>query len=897
MDLLIEKYKKYEPFFGGWYIKSLLGEGGYGAVFEVEKIEFDTNYKAALKIVSIPQSESELKSMLSDGLDEASTVTYYEDILHKMMGEIDLMVKMKGHSNIVSCEDHQVIPHDGSIGWDIIIRMELLTPIVDYQKTHQFTERDVIELGLDICEALEVCKRYKIIHRDIKPENIFVSNTGNYKLGDFGIARTMENTRGASTKAGTGRYMAPEVYRGERYNDTVDLYSLGLVLYRYLNENRLPFYPPYPQPIRYSDQEMAQEKRISGEILPKAIHASEEITKIINKACAFKPGDRYQSAVDMKNDLLQLKKIRGGATEADTVSLSSAEKFMIKEEDSNDKTEVVWQGIDANSSNITPSENKKEIIAQEAISISKNEKAKTYDKVKIAIIATLMIVAFGICGYRLIDYFHDKNRPHINVDQNTEGGNAIDDVASESIDETNVLDIEEQAEVDGIKVGEVIEFGFYEQDDNLDNGAEPIEWIVLDNKGDELTLLSVYNLDVMPYNEDDQYVKWETCSVREWLNNDFYNNAFNKDEKTCIKTTTVVNEDNLTYQTNAGQDTKDSVYLLSIDEVNTYSDSILLAENTAYVTSKYALDNDAYISWWLRSPGNTVRYAAVVDSKGAVSDYGSFVNSTDVGVRPVIKVDYAVKQELDSIDKYEYIKEASIGDVVKFGSYEQDNNDIDGKEEIEWYVLDNNGHEVILLSVYNLDAIPYNEEKVNVTWENCSLRKWLNDVFYNVAFTNEEKATIMETLVVNDSGFIWTTSGGNDTYDKVYLLSLREIEEYFGIPENRIDSPIWNGTCNDYYKYAKDCYEIDNRIIVKNTTYAIANGAENNYYGAIAFDYSGNCKETADYAINGGQWWLRSPGNIASEAAVVDHWGGSALSGFGVDLTDVGVRPVIKIGY
>ena len=102
---------------------------------------------------------------------------------------------------MVSYEDHAVIPQGNGIGWDIIIRMELLTPMLDHMSTHSMTRMDIIQLGIDMCKTLELCQRYNIIHRDIKPENMFISELGDYKIGDFGIARTLEKTSLSSSGA------------------------------------------------------------------------------------------------------------------------------------------------------------------------------------------------------------------------------------------------------------------------------------------------------------------------------------------------------------------------------------------------------------------------------------------------------------------------------------------------------------------------------------------------------------------------------------------------------------------------------------------------------------------------------------------------------------------------
>lgn len=126
------------------------------------------------------------------------------------------------------------------------------------------SEDDVIRLGIDLCKALEYCQCQNIIHRDIKPENIFVSRFGEFKLGDFGIARELERTMSGLSKKGTYSYMAPEMYKGEAYDSRVDIYSLGIVLYKLRNHNRLPFISLEKQLITYRDKENALNKRMAG---------------------------------------------------------------------------------------------------------------------------------------------------------------------------------------------------------------------------------------------------------------------------------------------------------------------------------------------------------------------------------------------------------------------------------------------------------------------------------------------------------------------------------------------------------------------------------------------------------------------------------------------------------
>ena len=352
-----EYYKRYEPFFGEWRIKRFIGAGSYGRVFEIERRdEFDTVYTGALKAVTIPSSQGELDEILADGMDMNGASTYFRDYVKELNREIALMSKLKGHSNIVSYEDHKMFPHEDGVGWDILIRMELLTPITSYLKqNHTFTRREVIQLGMDLCKALEICQRYNIIHRDIKPANIFISETEDFKLGDFGVARIASASTGASTRAGTVNYMAPEVFKGEKYTSNVDIYSLGLVMYQLLNNNRMPLYPPYPQPITPSSRERAQAQRLSGAALPPPANAEGRLAEIVLKACAPDPAQRYDSPTVMRQALEAIRYTEGEAKmiypEGDTVPVPSTSGAAAPEEnDPNGETErPVWGSTRADS--------------------------------------------------------------------------------------------------------------------------------------------------------------------------------------------------------------------------------------------------------------------------------------------------------------------------------------------------------------------------------------------------------------------------------------------------------------------------------------------------------------------------------------------------------------------
>ena len=298
-----EAYRPGAQVLGDWNIVSCLGAGSYGKVFEIERSEFGQTYRAALKVITVPQSSAEVRSVISEGMSVSQAEAYFHGIVEELMHEFSIMFKLKGTANVVSCEDLRVLEHPDGIGWDILIRMELLHPLLPYVYQHPMARRDIIRLGIDICKALELCQRYNIIHRDIKPENIFISDNRDYKLGDFGIARTIERTTSGLSKKGTYSYMAPEVYAGKEYGFSVDTYSLGLVLYRMLNKNRGPFLPQPPEAITFSSREQALARRMSGEPLPRPFYGEGRLGEIVLKACAFDPKDRYSSPQQLRQEL------------------------------------------------------------------------------------------------------------------------------------------------------------------------------------------------------------------------------------------------------------------------------------------------------------------------------------------------------------------------------------------------------------------------------------------------------------------------------------------------------------------------------------------------------------------------------------------------------------------
>ena len=292
--------------FNDWIITRELGEGATGRVYEIEKNDHTISAKAALKVIRIPKSMSDVHEVMSEGMDEVSVTQYFREFVDEILREIKIMISLKDHPNIVGYEDHCVMEHEEEVGWDILIKMELLTPLSKWLLNHPMDEPTALRLGCEISSALAYATDSGLVHRDVKPENIFVDQMGRFKLGDFGIARTIEKTTGGLSKKGTESYMAPEVYLGKTYNDQIDIYSLGIVLYRLMNNNRLPFYPPVTEKISFSDRETALMKRMQGTPLPAPANGSREFQEVILKACEYLPENRYESMHELYNVLQKL---------------------------------------------------------------------------------------------------------------------------------------------------------------------------------------------------------------------------------------------------------------------------------------------------------------------------------------------------------------------------------------------------------------------------------------------------------------------------------------------------------------------------------------------------------------------------------------------------------------
>jgi len=330
----------------GWRVSpKKLGHGSYGDVYEIYRNSPETNHAgfelvSALKVLRIEADqqddltaspptmnmfqnhEHENRGENTDGgegrsitrrlIQGSETEALYqnpdlavpsmsesmiEDFVQNVSSEINLMIRLKGHPHIVSIEDYAVLKEEGSC--TILIRMEKLRCLSkDLKSGKRMDQREVIRMGMELCNALDCCEKNRIIHRDIKPSNIYYDDGKSYKIGDFGISRTMESIyeQASMSKLGTLDYMAPEIYRGESYNNSADIYSLGIVLYECLNGT-------LPMCGQGVSKREAFHRRMQGERLRLPANADPGLGQVVLKACAFSPRERYATAGELYREL------------------------------------------------------------------------------------------------------------------------------------------------------------------------------------------------------------------------------------------------------------------------------------------------------------------------------------------------------------------------------------------------------------------------------------------------------------------------------------------------------------------------------------------------------------------------------------------------------------------
>ncbi|GHU66607.1 hypothetical protein FACS1894184_05010 [Clostridia bacterium] len=301
----LQRLLKSQPLWNAWTVGEFLGSGSFSFVYAVRNAEGENQ---ALKWIPLPMNSADIDTRRLKRESEESIRSYYNKIALARQDEFQQMMELSASPYVVQCKNFKICQRNEELGFDVLIRMERLTTLDTYiAQRSDFSERDVLRLGIHLSEALERCAALNIIHRDIKPGNIFVGFDSNgdavYKLGDFGEARSLQDRNTTHSMTGTYSYMAPEVRNFQGYHADVDQYSLGIVLYELVNNRKRPF---EPQGVDLSEQQIDEVlfRRWSGnEAIPKPLYCSDGLWAIIKKACAHNPQDRFASSAQMRQAL------------------------------------------------------------------------------------------------------------------------------------------------------------------------------------------------------------------------------------------------------------------------------------------------------------------------------------------------------------------------------------------------------------------------------------------------------------------------------------------------------------------------------------------------------------------------------------------------------------------
>ena len=287
----------------GWEIKEQIGEGDLGRVFRIERTDAGVTREAALKVIGISGDAGEIKRLRKMGMDEESILEIYEDRKDQLLAAAARLSCLRTACGIASVEDIDSSWDEETSSWSIQIRSEFLESLDAYGKrAGEMLPEEIARMGRDISGALMTLEKEGIISLSVKPSNILRNSEGAYKLSDAGIN---EGTgRLAASKVGSiFSWDAPELVRAGNYDGTSDIYSLGMIMYVLLNRGQRPFLPEDGSMKRWMRIRIANEKRVSGEALPKPACGDEKLQEIVMKACAPNAQDRYQNAGELREAL------------------------------------------------------------------------------------------------------------------------------------------------------------------------------------------------------------------------------------------------------------------------------------------------------------------------------------------------------------------------------------------------------------------------------------------------------------------------------------------------------------------------------------------------------------------------------------------------------------------
>lgn len=528
-------------------------------------------------------------------------------------------------SNIIQADAFDRIDTDNSSL--VLVR----TPIYENIEISQLNESDVVSLGIDICSALEVCHANRIIHGAIMPGCIYKNSAGEYMLGHFGLKyQAGANAAFSGFMEEDSVYAAPEIIKGRGCDNRSDIYSLAIVLYTILNKGIRP---------------------VPGDELPPLGSVAPPLMTVIYAAAQQNSMARLANISQFKSALLSCRSNRSGMP----------------------PVYIPNPNISGAGNAVPPTYQRPPYVPAAAIQPQPKNGSGGLIAVVISLAAFAALI-FLLINIPFIRSFISSNLGHTTVTTvttaptshethttttttelsvvvgtetipstaTTKKPTASTTVSSESMPPIASWKKPSASGIDygkSYKRGDIFTFGAYDQDGKTGNGSEPIEWTVLDTDGGSIYAVAKYGIECKKYNEKKEAVTWETCTLRKWLNDEFYTTAFSEEEISHISETYA------DYTTPDGSfHVYDKVTLLSMAEVKEYFSS-QGARRAA--PTPHAIKNGAFKSssqnaavWWLRDVGKEHTRPGYVDHEGKMYNYGINCNNRTDCVRPAITISF-----------------------------------------------------------------------------------------------------------------------------------------------------------------------------------------------------------------------------------------------------------------
>lgn len=293
----------------------------------------DSAQKYIVKIISLPSSETQLNALLLTGAlkSEEDAQKYFENRTQDLLNEIDILQKLSRQEGFLSYESYQVVPAEDAVGFDVYILSKYKRSLERQFMKKPLTKLDAMNLGLDMCSALTACRRSGYLFVNLKPSNIYVTESGEYKISDLGFVSLKSLKYATIPEHYIGSYTPPELTDAFcALNDTIDVYALGMILYRIYNGGILP--------------------KITDQPLSAPAYADEEMSEIILKACSHDPQERWKDPAQMGQMLVNYMQKNGAAH--DPIVPPAEIEETVEDEQATDEPMVV----DDTSSGIEPEE-------------------------------------------------------------------------------------------------------------------------------------------------------------------------------------------------------------------------------------------------------------------------------------------------------------------------------------------------------------------------------------------------------------------------------------------------------------------------------------------------------------------------------------------------------------